>query len=282
MQAVDVDFPAPASIDVGSLVYQVNRHLLDVHTVRLAELGADESGLYDHYVNLVNGGAVLCAPEIQAFTLVSEALPAFNEYVVLRAGLGELALLLNQAGLPAVACEMNAKRFEALAAGCERIDRRGEEKPRFQLVEGYLPHTIGLRPALGIATDFVYNLDLESDREFRRRLRQLDAVLLNPRLFIRVRESATQQRAALDFLRDLGFTEITEYPGAALLLAARPPGRSADSVPASGEMASDDFDSLVQAAISLVPKEVPQDSPTTWVKRRVREFDMKSAFGNGE
>src|SRR5262249_54567652 len=209
--------------------------------------------------------------------------PAFGEYAVLRAGLGELALLLRAAGLRVVACEANAKRFEALAAGCDRIAGDAEQEVGLRLVEAFLPDTVLERPALRIATDFAYNLDLESDEAFRRGLRQFDALLVNPRLFIRVRDSPSEQRAAISFLRLLGFTNITEYLSEELVLAARPPGHVADDVSRFPDAASDaGFEALLTAAMALVPAAARHRAATTWIERRIRVFDMKSAYGTGE
>jgi hypothetical protein len=272
-----------ATVEVGRLIKETNKRLVDVHARRLVEVGADESGLYDHYAKLIEAGSVLCEPDLEAFRVVRESLPVFGEYAVLRAGLGELALLLNGAGLRVVACEMNAKRFEALTAGCDNVDDHAEEDVRLRLVEAFLPDRVRGRPVLGIATDFAYNLDLERDDAFRRGMGKLDALLVNPRLFIRVRNSALEQRAGISFLRVLGFTDITECRGSELVFAARPPRRVADDASSVSDAAYDgDFDALVEAVMALVPPTVRQSPTTTWVERRVRAFDMKSAFGNGE
>ncbi len=272
--------------DVGDWVRDVNEFLVGLHTTRRAELGVEGSGLFNHYSELLDSGSFLRGNELNAFKLIRETLPAHAEYAVLRAGLGELAFLLERAGLRTVACEPNAVRFEALVAGVEHFKSSGlEERGRFRTVLAFLPDKALERPLLGIATDLVFNLQLEGDESFRRGLRRFDGLLVSPRLFIRLRETPMEQRAVITFLRSLGFTEITEFPAEQMVYATRPAGERApfsddtETGPKSSEATP--FDALVERVMSLVPPSTQSSTGSTWVERRIREFDMKSAFGNG-
>lgn len=284
---------ATVPTDVNRLVGEVNADLIAAHGKRRAELGVDGSGLFNHYSGLLDSGSFLRGNELNAFKLIRETLPAYAEYAVLRAGLGELAFLLERAGLRATACEPNAARFEALVAGVEHCKSSGlEERGRFRTVAAFLPDKALERPLLGVATDFVFNLQLEGDEAFRRGLRRLDGLLVSPRLFIRLRETPLEQRAVITFLRSLGFTEITEFPALHMVYVTRPAGErapSSDDAEAGSESASEPkspeaaaFDTLVERVMSLVPPATQSNTGSTWVERRIREFDMKSAFGNDE
>ena len=268
---------------------EVNGTLIEVHTKRRSELGIDDSGLFAHYSMLIDRGAILRNYERSAFDLVWRSLPRFDEYAVLRAGLGELAFLLGRAGLRVTAYESNSRRHAALVAGHEELASRGLiDREKVKTSGSLLPTQVESGSILAVATDFAYNIDLERDEAFRRALRQIDALLFLPSLFIRARSSADEERAAMTFLRSLGFTEIVEYPKERMVFMARAHGwRDREAAvaatdgpvtPVSSAMQSA-FDSLVERVISLVPPAPPASAGSTWVDRRVRQFDMKSAFG---
>ncbi|WP_395714128.1 hypothetical protein [Reyranella sp.] len=204
--------------DTIELIREIDRALIELHGSRLAKLGIDGSGLFGHYAALVATGAILRHNQIEAFKLVREVLPAYDEYVVLRAGLGELAFLLERAGLRVIACEPNVARNGALKAGLDAFATSTSERHgTVRIDNGFLPNRIDGQRSLAIATDFVFDLPPEADDVFCRGLLGLDSLLINPRLFIRLRESPSEQRAAIDFLCALGFAESAEFPQAGLV-----------------------------------------------------------------
>lgn len=280
-------------IHAAQLVRKVDAALVEFHGKRLSELGVDGSGLFAHYANLLSQGAILRPDEIEAFRLVREALPAFHGYAVLRAGLGELAFLLNGAGLCVTACDPNAARIEALKAGLDHLMAlKVVDGHTFGIVSGFVPDRFDGQPLLGVATDFVFNLPLENDQAFCRGLRQFDGLLINPRLFIRLREQPAEQRAVAAFLQALGFAEIRTFAAEQLVYFARSP---VPQEPLSPEMptlsagvappeatADPGFDTLVERVMALVPPAPAPGTGTTWIERRVRTFDLRSTFGNDE
>ena len=266
---------------------------MELHCRRLSELGVDGSGLFAHYATLVSQGGVLRADELQAFRLVREALPMYGGYAVLRAGLGELAFLLNGAGLRVTACDPNAARIEALKAGLDHlVALRLADGETFGIASGFVPKRADARPLLGVATDFTFNLPLEQDPAFCRGLRQFDGLLINPRLFIRLREQPAEQRAVSDFLQSLGFTETATFATEQMVYFARSPGerepvspeRPSPYAPAAPPEGTADasFDALVERVMALVPSAPATGAGSTWVERRVRRFDLRSTFGNDE
>ncbi len=278
-------------MDADELVRVVDAALVELHGRRVTELGIDGSGLFSHYVNLLGQGAILREDEIRAFRLVREALPAYAGYAVLRAGLGELAFLLNGAGLPVIACEPNTARVQALEAGLDHLVKATLlSQKTLTVVPGFVPDRVEVRPLLGIATDFVFNLPLERDGAFCSGLRQLDGLLVNPRLFIRLRETQSEQAAAVDFLRSLGFISLTEFPAEQMLHFSRQPASRQEAAVAiapgttmTREATSlSELDRLVDHLMSLAPPTTPQRADTTWVERRRRKFDLRSALGDDE
>jgi hypothetical protein len=215
--------PALAAVDVDCLVREVNDTLIEVHIKRMAELGMDASGLFEHYARLIAQGAIVRSTDLQALSLIGENLPPFGEYAVLRAGLGELAFLLGGLGVNVVACEPNTARFQALTAGLDRLKSKMDWQGYVRAENRFMPSVGERRPTLGIATDFAFDRRLEDDEGFLRGFEQFDALLINPRLFIWTRESSAEQRDAVSLLRSLGFVEVTEFPETHLVFASRRP-----------------------------------------------------------
>ncbi len=269
------------------LIQAVNTILVELHRKRVAQRGPDASGLFSHYAALLEKGALLRVDEIEAFRLVREVLPAYGEYVVLRAGLGELAFLLGGAGLRVAACEPNAARFEALKEGMAHlVDSKIVERQAFRIVFDFLADGFQDHPVLGVATDFVFDLPLEKDANFCRQLGQLDGLLINPRLFIRLRETPSERQAVNDFLRSLGFTEAREYERQQMVHFVRPSVKReaavTDGRPGTTAPPVQGFDDLVQRLVSFPPA-MPSARPgTTWVERRVKKFNLRSALGSDE
>lgn len=279
--------------DTSQLVRKVDAALVELHGRRLVQLGGDASGLFNHYVALMNQGAIVCTEQIQSYRLVREVLPAYGEYAVLRAGLGELGFLLNGAGFRVVACDPNEARFEAMKAGLDHLAASHVvNRDYFRMVPDLLPDRVDVRPLLGIATVFIFDQPLEADEAFRSGLRQFDGLLINPRLFIRLRDSPSDQREVRAFLHTLGFSKAMEFPGEQMVYFERlsadrdetqyemPTVRAAAASPGLVDSAA--FAPLVQRMMSLVPHVRSPNGRSTWVERRVRNFDLRSAYGNEE
>lgn len=274
-------------MNTDQLIQTVNAALLELHRSRVARQGADGAGLFSHYAALLDEGMLFRAEEIEAFRLVQEVLPAYGEYVVLRAGLGELAFLLNGAGRRVAACEPNAARFQALEAGlAQLVGARIVDGRRFRIAADFVAERSKARPVLGVATDFVSGLALEDDDEFCRRLRQLDGLLINPRLFIRLRETPSERRAVAAFLHSLGFTDVRAFDRMEMAYFVRPATKqalpAADVDARTGGQPAPDFDDVVRRLVSLAPALPPARAGTTWVGRRGRKVDLRSALGDDE
>lgn len=279
------------------LVGAIDVALIELHGERRRTLGATASGLFSHYTALMERGAILQDDEITACRLVQQSLPAFSEYAVLRAGLGELAFLLNGIGLRVAACEPNEMRFEALQAGLDHLAAaQAVDRSTLRTAMGYFPDRIEARPALAIATVFVFDLPLEEDQAFCRGLRQFDALLVNPRLFIRVREQQSAQRAVTAFLQSLGFAPVDEFAEGRMIYFERSTAewdkttrniQEAIAVPkeiershADPKASDENFTHVVARLMALVPPASPINSDTTWIDRRGQKSDLRSALGD--
>lgn len=267
------------------LAAAINDLLVAFHKNRLARLGPDRSGLFSHYASLLDQGSLLRPDEIGTAHLILNALPTYDEYAVFRAGLGELAFLLNAAGHDVVACEPNDGRFVALRDGFEHLADAGLlDADRIRLSAEFAAGPAGRtgaavpRTMLGIATDFAFDLPLEEDARFREALRQLDGLIVCPRLFIRLRQSQAEQRRASEFLGTLGFEEGERFAREQLVHFAQT--RRAAAPPAAPSGAAEAPQGpLFDRVMAHVPPYQPPKGKTTWVERRTTEFALASAFG---
>lgn len=282
---------APA--DVDRVARDVNAALIDCHANRLKTLGTDGSGLFSHYEMLLGQQAILREFEVKVFKLMRNALPRYADYAVLRAGLAELAFLIGKSGHRVTAYEPDERRFAAVMAGFGHLSAADPGlRDRFRAVRAFVPDEVRDRPLLGVATDFSFNLPLEGDESFRRGLRQFDALLMCPRLFIRTRDSVAEQREAVDFLRFLGYTRIVDFPEEQMVYAVRPRDAGAaasvddaaapDAPDAPVGQAADPFGELVERLMAVVPPPSASSAGSTWIDRRVRKFDLRSTLGGGE
>lgn len=275
--------------ELRELADAINEVLVAFHRKRLAQLGTDRSGLFSHYASLLDQGSLLRPDEIGTAHLILNALPAYDEYAVFRAGLGELAFLLNAAGQDVVACEPNDGRFVALRDGFEHLADAGLlDADRIRLSAEFATGPAGgtgaavPRSMLGIATDFAFDLPLEEDGRFRESLRQLDGLIVCPRLFIRLRQSPDEQRRASDFLGTLGFEEGERFAREQLVHFAQTRRAAAPHAAQDvAQRAPQDMPQgpLLDRVMAHVPPYQPPKGKTTWVERRTADFALASAFG---
>ncbi len=104
------------------LAKTVNRELIELHRGRLASLGVSVSGLGPHYKAVIERETLVGVRELGALELISTYLPTYDAYAVLRAGLGELALLIAASGRTAIAYEPYATRRAAIEAGRAHLE----------------------------------------------------------------------------------------------------------------------------------------------------------------
>lgn len=186
---------------------RVNDWLLEVHRKRQA-MGINESGLYPHYKRLLDQNLIVGTEVGQLAEVVANKLPPFDEYHVLRAGLGEIAFVLSSLGLTTVGFDPDRRRFEAMRAALEVLgDNDPQIAQRMRVDHAGIPVVPKQRSVLGLAIHLIgYSPDQED--EALTQLAQYDALIIRPEIFLFNRGPGKEQEHLTAKLRVLGFSEV--------------------------------------------------------------------------
>jgi hypothetical protein len=213
--------PEMASLSASAATESVNIALLHLHRERLV-LGVDESGLYPHYMGLLDSERIAGQWIAELANLIAHLLPRFDSYHVLRAGLGELAFVLAALGLRAVGFDPNPRRFAAMSAGLEKFcDNDAEMACRLTIGRSTIPDVPERNRVLGIANHLIGFAPEQQDQALSE-LSQYSALLIEPRIFLSSRESDEEQEAVVEAMRARGFTQIREFPKLGIVYCAKP------------------------------------------------------------
>lgn len=190
----------------------INTMLLACHAERCAVFGIEESGLHQHYKTMLDANCFVQKWHIDIAMLVTNFLPRFDRYFVTNAGLGELAFLLAKCGLATTSLQQYTKRYGALRAGFARLAvEDGDAAARSEMRNDFLPdRTNASQRSLAIAIDTTTSRSCEA--EIVGKFAMFDALLVNLRLFLTVRESKEEQNEAADLIQAAGFRLVKRYP----------------------------------------------------------------------
>jgi hypothetical protein len=204
-----------------ALARSVNGVLLDLHRERLSELGPERSGLYEAYAASVTAGRLIGDQERAALEAVCEFLPDYDSYAVMRAGLGELALLIAASGRRVIAFEENHNRRAAIEAGFEQLRAQDLVVPDLlSIVAARFPtEPLGGR-VLGIASKLGVVPEAQA-ASFVDGACALNALLIDPR-WLRVAGETRGDGKLAHALRDRGLSARRDYPQQRLSWVARP------------------------------------------------------------
>jgi len=236
---------APASVqhaDIAPSIAAVERDLIAFHKRRLKRLGPRDSGLFDHYAGLIGAGRIFSPADPWRLDWVLNYLPAYDRYVVYRAGLGELGFALAHAGRKVAVWEPNGLRHEAIAAALKHLaGRHPAIADNFTLVEGPADAVV-LEPgetSLGLAFSVVMLGEGDDEAAFAAALARTDALLLSPRHFLRQRPAAGAEAEVEALLAPLGYS-FEDTPLAELVLARRTAARRPAPAPRAEEKPAED------------------------------------------
>ncbi len=199
---------------VNAVASRVNAMLIACHDERCASLGVEDSGLHQHYKSMLDLRRFLPDWQIDIAVLIVNFLPKFEQYFLTNAGLGELAFVLAACGLTTISLQQYTKRYGALEAGLARFRSNDPEAAkRCGIVHGFLPQivTSGQR-SLAVVIDATTPPESEGEMSNVRKFAMFDALLVNPRLFLRVREGKDEQEYALSLIQEAGFRLVRRYP----------------------------------------------------------------------
>jgi|GEM_PF-1653021 len=206
-----------SAISSALRIERLDAELVNLHRRRLDALGLEGSGLYAHYKARVDQAALIGGRERFAFDLIDAYLPPYDGYAVMRAGLGELALLLAASGRRVIAYEPNASRRAAIEAGAARLSDIGVLPPGLLTTaatltpEGPLPGRF-----LGVGLDVAHVRTESSAAPYVEYAGAFEALLIDLRLFIRLREGFAEQMILAETLRSMGFDAHRDYPAEGL------------------------------------------------------------------
>ncbi|MDQ2860501.1 MAG: hypothetical protein M3T55_07210 [Pseudomonadota bacterium] len=209
------DKSAPTrSLPTDELADRLNWALIDLHRRRLNDLGVTESGLGPHYQGVVEKETLVGLREERVLDLLSRRLPPYDAYAIMRAGLGELALLIAASGRRVIAYEPYPTRRSAIEAGRTHLEGVG------LLAPGALTVVAALTPVgpldehvLGIGLDVVHFANEATAAPHLERVTAFEAMLIDPRIFLRLRRDPEEQTALARNLHDAGFDERKDFPG---------------------------------------------------------------------
>ena len=220
LAAVDKVFPragdTPASpsalADRTAAPDRINSELITLHETRLAELGTSASGLFAHYEALLARRELITTRDRAALALIEWHIPDFDAYAVMRAGLGELAFLLAASGRKVVAHEPNAMRRSAIEAGLAHLRAVGLIKRGMLSISAELTPSHHLHGrVLGVGLDVSEFRDEDHAAPHLERAAGFTSLLIDPRLFLRLREGLDEQDKLLSELGRRGFGGRREY-----------------------------------------------------------------------
>ncbi len=208
--------PGPAPVldpaELETQRRQLADELAEAHLPRLQKLGATRSGLHDYYANLIGERATPGNYEVQMMGRLVDHLPAFDTYFVMQAGIGELALWLAMNGRRVVAHELFADRREALQVGIDHLVAKGLlDRSMIDVCPGIAEPVVNDGRCVGVATSLLLAAD-DAWKGKAEAFRGLDALLVEPRLFLRMRSDDGSQAEAIQFLADLGLDRARSSP----------------------------------------------------------------------
>jgi hypothetical protein len=191
------------------LAERINAGLNAVHTPRLAELGVDESGLGAHYERLLEQGQIYGAREQMIAAFLLDRLPQFDRYVIMQAGLGQLALALAMSGKNVSAQDIHLTRCAATTASIDGFEQQGLIEPcSITSRPGLLDETIVPGKTIAVALETALHFDLEQEDEALAKLCEFDALLIEPRVFLKMRNEESEHDDILEKLEGLGFKVV--------------------------------------------------------------------------
>jgi hypothetical protein len=205
--------PAP----LPKLADRVDAELVSLHRRRLEALGLEASGLYAHYRARLDQNSLIGSRERFAFDLIDAFLPPYAAYAVMRAGVGELALLLAASGRTVIAYEPNPNRRVAIEAGAAHLEDAGLLAPGLLTTVATLtPERPLERGVLGVGLDVSQFRTEASAAPHLENARRFEGLLIDLRTFVRVRESFADQMILAETLHAMGFDKRRDYPAEGL------------------------------------------------------------------
>jgi hypothetical protein len=205
---------------------RLNEVLCEISERRVAALGVDGSGLYQHYHALLTKKMLLSDRERTLTNLIVRFLPSHSSYHLLRAGLGELAFLLAAKGLSLSVYEPNANRRAAIADISEELTARFnipfESRINLNVNQDLPGQETDELDGLCIAPFLQGNDSAMNDPSNAIWLSRFEALLFDPGYIFRRRNTETEQQTFVDEVIKYGrYNKKVVFPSLNLVYCKR-------------------------------------------------------------
>ena len=201
---------------ISSYVDRLNAILLPFLEQRVAELGEREAGAYNFYVQRLARNNLLGSYEIKlAERLLARNLPVSAIHEI-GPGYGQLTFLLAMAGLPALAIEIDQRRYMTGAAMLEALVKAMPEMapPRCALIKGGFPLPVspGIQnTALALATNLVYTTSAEQQNIIVAAMKQYKYTLIDVDRFFEKRTTDAERAPVFAMFAHYGFAKPEDF-----------------------------------------------------------------------
>jgi hypothetical protein len=174
----------------------INALSIGVMAERFQQLGADESGLFNFYVQRMETGQALIHYDLLLAAWCLDNVSRSTILVDIGAGIGQFSALMAANGYMTVACENDSRRFKALQSLHHALGKLNSAWGDYlETTSRAYPFTIeGLvgRESMAVCSCLVGTFTLEEERAMVRGLRQFSSALIDPHRF--GRKSAIRRR----------------------------------------------------------------------------------------
>ena len=181
---------------------------------RIALVGIDRSGAYDHYNLQLSRGFPIPSYEVALLDLVRQRLPDLRSYHEIGSGLGTLPFMLAHDGFAAVGVERDERRhLTATAILRELADRVPHIESNCRLIWAAFPDAVAdidVSESMAIFTDFVSTQAAEELSRIYEALGRYRYVLLDLQRFCRKRETSAEQQELIRELARYGLSPRAE------------------------------------------------------------------------
>lgn len=176
---------------------------------RATRLGAEAGGIYGYYLAVAEDPALFRPYDLPILEAIGTELPAYDDYLEVGAGLGQLVALIALSGRRAHALESDQRRHDALVAYQTHLIMRDQPlHGRLLAIHGRFPTRLeGLDPArsLAIATNIVTDDPDVSEQGLARELRRYGGAIIDLARFRGYRGSEAQFEELQAILAGEGF-----------------------------------------------------------------------------
>lgn len=179
---------------------------------REARMGVEGSGLYNHYAQRLAKGEFFARSDLQMARFCAKMLSAFDTFVEVGCGVGELSLLIAQQGLKAIGIESDWKR--AACAGDLKLSLIGKypqiaanARIMYGTFPAPLPEGTDIHRCALLCGCLVATHTPEQALEFVREMHTYPLAIIDISRFLKIRRDPVARQELLYLLEAVGFEQ---------------------------------------------------------------------------